>query len=137
MLMVEHKLDAAQCTLLTSVPAAAFLAALFFAVEFSSAFVEAVASRGTALAGAVALLSLSAAAYTYCHILLIGTTSAHYCNLVGSAKLAVLVGLSLFVLDRSGHAVTPLNTAGVVLTLAAFCSYSICRAYFPERKGSS
>jgi hypothetical protein len=54
---------------------------------------------------------------------------------VGSFKLAILVGMSLFVLDRGDHAVTLLNTAGVVLTLVAFCAYSVCRSYFPERKG--
>ncbi len=133
MLLSRHRLSAAQATLLTSVPAVLSLAVLFAVLEWSPSFVQVLASRGIRVLGGLLALSLCAAAYTYFHILLIASTSAHYCNLVGSAKLALIVAISLFVIDRTGS-VTVLNATGIALTLSAFCAYSVLRTYFPEKR---
>jgi hypothetical protein len=87
MLMKKHELHPAQVTLLAALPAASSLVLPFFYLEFSPKFLEILAAKGTQIGGFVFLLSSAAAAYSYSHYLLISSTSAHYCNLVGSVHV--------------------------------------------------
>lgn len=132
MLMKKHDLHAAQVTYLAALPAASSLVLPFFYIEFGSQFLSILGERGAQVGGFIFLLSCAAAAYSYSHYLLISSTSAHYCNLVGSVKLALIVGISFFVID-SGKNLSVLNLLGIAVTLLSFTAYTILRSYFPEK----
>ena len=144
MVMRKHQLHAAQVTLLISLPAALSLLPLVFYFEVSEQFFASLFNDGFFVSLLVGLLSgklfcfvlvllfyqVTASFYSYLHYLLIAKTSAHYTNLIGSVKVALIVGASFFVIER--HSTSHLNAVGIGLTISSFFAYSILKSYNPE-----
>jgi hypothetical protein len=106
LLMRRHAVSPAQTTFLTAVPAVLSLLPLFAVMEAGVAFDAFVRDNrekqnnivfmyvvflsfclAMRVAGAVVVLSVSAAAYALCHVWIIQATSAHYCNLINAVKV--------------------------------------------------
>jgi drug/metabolite transporter (DMT)-like permease len=132
MLMRRHDMHPVQTSFLIGPIAALTLLAPFFWLEFSMDFLRICEARGAQLAGSVLALSLCAAGYSYLHYWLIAALGAHYCNLIGSFKLALIVGVSFFAIESAGKGLSLLNLAGILMTLVGFAAYSILRAQFPD-----
>ena len=130
MLMRRHSMHPVQTSFLIGPVAFLTLLAPFFISEFSAEFVRICFDRGLELSGSVLMLSLCAAGYSYLHYWLIAALGAHYCNLIGSFKLAIIVGVSFFVIDSNRRGLSLLNLSGIIMTLVGFAAYSILK-FFP------
>lgn len=78
-------------------------------------------------------LSVIAVVYTYVHFSLISETSAHYVNLIGGLKMAVMVGFAYAFFDKKPVSLKAgaLNAIGIVVTVVSFFMYSWMRGKHP------
>ncbi len=130
--MRRHRLHPSHLTLLLS-PTAFLTSFLFFAVfEVGPPLLSDLSLRAAPIGAEIFILSICAAAYGYVHNSLISRTGAHYTNLLGTAKLALVVAASAVALERPEmRRVTPVNVAGIILTLVSFAAYSWLKSSHP------